>query len=324
MTAGSFVFRILDGLPPAGLPARRFTAGPKGTSSSDLVVEFQPDGGPPWFGYFQTGTVQNSAATMHPNGRDVVVIAGGLCYVVSPNDGALLSVFGGEIKGVWQMPKLNLLIFNGGDVAFAALGVEGWTWRTRRISWNGFEGIEIAEKTIYGRGWNAVARCWQPFSIEAATGVVHGGAYDEAQQQRIALAREMSLRVRPPLPRFVTRLAEIALGALAISLVLLSIYLIVDSVHRGELTWAKVRANWALTYLGLAITSVTLLFGIRLLVPSLAPRRRLISRKGIIAFFGIYVAMMLIMYFNAGVLPVAFLTGIALGIGRIATNKWFS
>ena len=117
------------------------------------------------------------------------------------------------------------------------MGSEGWCWRTRRISWDGFEGIEIAEKTIYGRAWNAVMRYWQPFSIEVATGIVRGGAYFEAGQQRIARARELTLSGGAPLHPFAGRIAEAVTGLFAIALGLLTVYLMVDGARTGELTW---------------------------------------------------------------------------------------
>ena len=314
---------MLSGLPPYGPPAEQFTSGSKRTHSEGLVIEIEPPGGTPWVGNFQLGLTSYSNAAAHPNGQDLVVIAGGVGYIVRPDDRKLLATFGGGVLGVWQIPTFDLLVFNDSGVTFGALGPEGWRWVTRRISWDGFEAIEIAEKTIYGRAWNAIDKSWHAFSIEIATGSVRGGAYFEAGQQQIALARELTLGGGGPHP-LAKRIIEIVVGLFAIWLVLLTVYLVVDSARTGELTWAKVRDNWGIAYAGLFLTTVVLVLGARLVFPSLAPRGRLLTRPAIIAFFGLYLVMLVIVYFNTYVVPVFLLVVIGVAIGRIAIQKWFS
>jgi hypothetical protein len=275
-------------------------------------------------GNFQLGRSSYSYVSVHPNGHDIVVVAGGAGYIVRPDERKLVATFAGGVMGIWPVAALNLLVFNDSGVAFAALGSEGWRWMTRRVSWDGFEGIEVAEKTIYGRGWNAVSQCWQPFSIEIATGIVRGGGYSEAAQQRIARSRELTLRGSAPLPLIAKRIAELAIGLFAIVLVLLTVYLIVDGVRIGELTWAKTRDNWGLAYPVLFLTAVVLVVGVRLVFPSLAPQGRLLTRTGIIACVGVYLAVALVMFLKTGLLPTFLVVVVAVALGRTAISKWFS
>jgi hypothetical protein len=251
------------------------------------------------------------------------VIAGGIGYIARPSDRTLVETFGGGVMGVWPAPSFNFLIFNDSDVAFRALGAEGWCWTTRRISWGGFKGIEVAEKTIYGLAWNAVLKYWQPFRIEIATGHARGGAYWEGGQQLIARARESAVRgiSLHPLAR---RIAESVIGFFAIALGLLTVYLTVESARTGELTWAKVRDNWGLAYAGLFVTTLVMLLGVRLVFPSLAPRQRLLGRSGILAFFGIYLVLGLVVYVDTGVVPVFPLLLLGCAIGGVAITRWFS
>lgn len=323
MTRPPPAFRLLSGLPPYGPSPQQYTSGSKRTHTEGLVLEIEAPGGTPWVANFQRGLSSYSNVAVHPNGHDLVVIAGGLGYIVRPDDRTLVATFGGGVMGVWPAPAFNFLVFNDSGVAFSALGSEGWCWKTRRISWDGFEGIEIAEKTIYGRAWNAVLKYWQPFSIEIATGIVRGGAYYEAGQQRIARARELTLSGGAPHP-LARRIAEAVTGLFAIALVLLTVYLIVDGARTGELTWALARDNWGLTYALLFLTGVVLVLGVRLVFPSLAPRGRLLTRSGMIAFFGLYLAMSLVVFFNTGAVPIFAVILVAAAIGGIAIRKWFS
>lgn len=323
MTEASFRFRILEGLPAFGPSAVQFTSGSKRTDSEGLVVEIEPRDGSPWVGNFQPGGSSYSAVMVHPNPRYLVVVAGGAGYVVSPDDRALIATFGaGAIRAAWPMPSLNLFVFENGT-SFASIGTEGPAWNTRRISWDGFRGIDVAEKTIYGLAWNAVLQQWQPFSIQATTGRVRGGAYSEAQQQQIAIAREITLRGGGPVHPLIKRAIELAIGLLAIALVVLSVYLVVDSADKGELTWAGIRDNLGVAYVCLALVSTSAVLAIRILFPSVAPKGRLISKNGILAFFGVFFAMHFIMWYHTRDVPVALLAMIGTPAAILAINKWF-
>jgi hypothetical protein len=323
LLAPAVAFRVLDGLPTFGPPPEQFTYASKHTNGAGLVLEVESNGGRPWVGNFQLGRTSYSTVLAHPDGQNVVIIAGGVGYILRPGDRQLIATFGGGISGAWPVPALSLLLFNDSGLAFRALGPEGPRWGTPRISWDGFEGIEIAEKTIYGRAWNAPLQCWQPFTIEIATGIVRGAAYSESSQQRIALGRELALqgtRLHPVAKRII----ESAIGLLAISLAVLTVYLAVDSARTGDLTWAKIWSNWGIAYAAVFITVVVLILGVRLVFPSLAPEGRLLSRSGINAFIGIYLAMLAIVYFTTGVVPLVVIA-IAIGwLGPGAIRKWFS
>jgi hypothetical protein len=317
-------FKVLGGLPPYGPSPEQFTVGSKRTHTEGLAIEFEPAGGEPWVANFQCGLTAYSNVVAHPNGQDLVIIAGGVGYVVRPQGRKLIATFGGGVLGLWSIPGFNFLVFNDGGVAFSALGTEGWCWKTRRISWDGFEAIEIAEKTIYGRAWNAVLQCWEPFRIEIATGLVQGGAYNEAGQQRIARGRELILSGGAPVHPLVKRIIEAGIGIFAIALGLFSIYLIVDSARMGELTWARVRDYWGLAYFVLALIGVVLVLGVRLVFPSLAPQQRLLSRPAMIAFFTVYLITGLFVFFDTGVVPIGLIMFLVGAIGGMATYKWFS
>jgi hypothetical protein len=288
-----------------------------------LVLEVTAPGTDPWIGNFQLGLTGYSTAVTHPNGQDLVVIAGGLGYIVRPHDRSLAVTFGGGVMGVWPASSANLLIFNDSGIAFRALGPDGWRWGTRRVSWDGIEGIEIAEKTIYGRGWNAVLQQWQPFSIEMATGALRGGAYVESNQQRIAIGRELTLRGGAPMSPLTKRVIESALGILALAIGFLTIYLVIESARTGELTWSKALDNWGVTYAGVFITAVVLVLGLRLIFPSLAPGRQLLTRSGIIAFFAVYFSLALIVFVRNGVIPTAAVVMVGAAVGGFAVRWWF-
>ena len=87
---------------------------------------------------------------------------------------------------------------------------------------------------------------------------------------------------------------------------------------------ARVRDNWGLAYAILFLTGVVLVLGVRLVFPSLAPRRRLLTRSAIIAFFGLYLATSLVVFVDTGAVPIFPVVVVAVAIGGITIRKWFS
>lgn len=175
-------FRILPGLPADGPPPKQFTYGDKRTHSEGVVVEFSPPSTASWVGNFQRGIGSYSGAVTHPNAHDVIVVAGGEGYVVDPQTAALKATFGGGICGLW-MADSRLVILDDSGIRFSALAEHGWRWHTQRVSWDGFDNVTLDRERLLGQAWNAIDQCWQPFSIDLATGTVEGGAYIEFGDQ---------------------------------------------------------------------------------------------------------------------------------------------
>jgi hypothetical protein len=106
--------------------------------------------------------------------------------------------------------------------------------------------------------------------------------------------------------------------------VFLTVYLTVDSVRSGELTWPKLRDNWGLAYAGLFLTAVVLILGARLIFPRLAPQGRLLTRSGIIVFFVLWLGNMVTVIYRTGSIPPIAIVVVVAAIGGIAIRKWFS
>ena len=166
MTTGNPVtFEILAGLPSSGPMPVQFTYGDKRTHSEGLVVAFGNDGARSWVGNFQCAIGVASGVFAHPDGHHVVVIAGGEGYIVDPATRELTATFGGGINEVWPMTVMGALVFDDSGVAFSALGARGWQWRTKRISWDGFDALVLTGKQLGGQAWDAIAQRWLPFRL---------------------------------------------------------------------------------------------------------------------------------------------------------------
>jgi hypothetical protein len=67
-------------------------------------------------------------------------------------------------------------VFSNG-LWFEALDPSGVLRRSRRVSWDGFREVHLAEGMIRGEAYNPMDDDWTPFTVDVATGEVRGGSY---------------------------------------------------------------------------------------------------------------------------------------------------
>jgi hypothetical protein len=170
------MFEVLPGLPGVGPYPEQFSANGKGTHREGFVVRFQPRSSEPWVGNFQPGVYGFTGALPHPEGRTVIVVAGGQAYHVDPETRSLLYQFGGGISGVVQEPSQGLLVF-ADDLRLWAMSARGVCWETRRISWDGIRGLAVEGDAIVGEAYDPMSDGWCRFAVELETGKVKGGTF---------------------------------------------------------------------------------------------------------------------------------------------------
>ena len=170
-------FEVLHGLPPYGDWPEGFTATGQGRHREGYVVRFNPDGPASWVGNFQPGRSSFEEVLLHPNGRELVVIAGGQGYMVDPNHWAKREYFGGQIEVALQVPELSSVVFGNG-LWFDSLGPDGWQWRSVRISWDGMQELRRDGLRLLGQAWNPLEDHWLPFELDLRSGQFTGGSYN--------------------------------------------------------------------------------------------------------------------------------------------------
>jgi hypothetical protein len=176
MSSGAW--EILEGLPAYGAPAVPFSATGLGAHREGLVAKFKTSAGD-WIGNFQRGMTSCDQMCQHPDGRHVVVVAGGTAYVVDPETQVLANHFDAQIEQVISFPVEGLILFSNG-LWFDALDVRGSAWRSRRISWDGFRKVSLEGNVIRGEAYapDGADGTWHPFAVDVRTGEVTGGSYD--------------------------------------------------------------------------------------------------------------------------------------------------
>ncbi len=162
-------FRILEGLPATGDLPIQFSATGMGMHSEGLVIAFSSESsGESWVGNFQRGLSNFDDAVRHPNGVDVIVVAGGEAYVVNPATHSLQENFGGAFETISEVPDAKYLIF-GTSTDFVAVGPAGRVWRSERIALDGVRSLHLDGLTLKGEADNGFDK-WLPFSVDVLTG----------------------------------------------------------------------------------------------------------------------------------------------------------
>lgn len=170
-------FKIRKYLPPYGPLPEQFSASGQGKYSEGFVVEFYPIASEKWVGNFQPGLSSFNAVAEHPNGIDIIVVAGGQAYVINPETRVLVSVFGGVIQHIIGVPDLTGIVF-GDPWQFIAIGTEGLRWETRRLAVDGVRSLRRVNTLLLGEA-SDLLDSWLPFTIDLADGNVIGGYIEE-------------------------------------------------------------------------------------------------------------------------------------------------
>lgn len=175
---------MLPGLPPYGTPAISFTKNGPREHREGLVVRFYPKGAEPWVGNFVGGTTACTIALDHPNRTDVIVVAGGDACIVDPDNQTVRAHVPGDVKNVFPIPALELVLFQG-MVDFHAIKSDNSEWCSNRISWDGFRKVEVCGTELLGEAFSPVSNAWVPFSLDLLTGHCANSLYEEEMRRAV-------------------------------------------------------------------------------------------------------------------------------------------
>jgi hypothetical protein len=103
-------FEILAGLPASGPAAVAFPASNLGFSEG-LVIRVRPTSTEAWTGNFQCGENDHTAVYIHPDGKRLIVIAGGSDYLVDPRTKELMGQTTDNISFSCEVPELEIIVF---------------------------------------------------------------------------------------------------------------------------------------------------------------------------------------------------------------------
>lgn len=170
-------YEVLPGLPATGPWPEQFSATGMGHHKEGLVVRFHQQDRSTWVGNFQRGLTDYDGVVTHPDGKHVIVIAGGQGYVVAPESREVTECLGGAIIQTYVIHNPALIVLDHQGIAFEALSPGGRIWRTQRLSWDGFRSVRIESGRMLGEAWSPMDDRWQRFEVDLVTGASSGGSF---------------------------------------------------------------------------------------------------------------------------------------------------
>jgi hypothetical protein len=171
-----FEFEILAGLPASGPLALPFPPNSLGFREG-LVVKVRCSSAEEWVGNFRYGENDHSAVYKHPDGKRLIVVAGGQDYLVDPLTKECLRQTTDNISFSREIPELSAIVF-GDHIRFWAEGVDGGIWITPRLSWDSFTEISVTGNILAAKWYSVIDEEWHDFSLDLSSGEVIGETYE--------------------------------------------------------------------------------------------------------------------------------------------------
>lgn len=175
---GDYVWEVLDESPSAQTSPRHFFPGNTAAGQDGLLVRVTPADGAPWLGMFAFGNVKGdgvSRVLAMPDPERLCVVSRGAGYLVSVRDPSVWEeVQAMPVTDVRAVPSAGIVVF-ADYTELVAYGAEGPRWRTKRLSWDGLNIVQVTERSIIGEYWDMRTDGRQAFEVDLVTGAQKGG-----------------------------------------------------------------------------------------------------------------------------------------------------
>jgi len=174
---------VLQEIPGAGALDRHFYPKGQTTGGNDgILLRVTPEAGKPWIGMFAFGRFGPKGASMVlglPDPDKLCVVARGAGYIVSTTNPQIWERIGAvPIIAIRAIPAAGIVAF-ANFTELLAYDLEGFRWRTQRLSWDSLNLIEVTESSIIGEYWDIRVDGMRRFEVDLNSGDSRGGIGDE-------------------------------------------------------------------------------------------------------------------------------------------------
>jgi len=169
-------YEQLKSLPPYGPMYISVTDSDGPFYSEGLVIRFFKTGGTDWVANFKPGVTDLNLLHELELGY-LLVIAGGTCYIMLPDETKPVEVFGFNYRETLYASNGRLILQD--DIGLTIIEKNGEHWDSERISWDGFENLSMEGDIVVGLSFNAGAEEWNPFTYDINTQKLTGGSFQK-------------------------------------------------------------------------------------------------------------------------------------------------
>jgi hypothetical protein len=185
-------YEILESLPTYGPMYIPVTGEDEPYYSQGFAVRFYRDDKSEWVANFKPGWTGLNAIYEFDNQQNILVIAGGTCYIMNPNYTKPIKVFGVGYETVIKTLDSRLILQDMTDIT--VIEPNGEYWDTERISWDGLKDLKLQGNLVTGLSFDPMndKEEWVKFVVDLETRKVTGGSY---RQYEFTTAGQNEVRV---------------------------------------------------------------------------------------------------------------------------------
>lgn len=145
--------------------------------SEGFSVRFYKSDGTDWVANFKPGWTNLKIIYELKDTSNLLVIAGGICYLMNPNETKPVSVFGDFFSTVLQVQDGRIVLQNQTDLTI--IETDGNHWDSERISWDGLKDLKLENNIVIGLSCDPMNEAdeWVNFTYDIDTKLLTGGSY---------------------------------------------------------------------------------------------------------------------------------------------------
>ncbi|GAB3634729.1 hypothetical protein GCM10027422_03190 [Hymenobacter arcticus] len=175
-TAEAKRYEILAGLPAYGPMYIPVTESGEEFYSQGFAVRFYKADGTNWVANFQPGWTSFSDIQKLENSANVVVVAGGTCYLMNPEETRPITVFRGDVAGIFRLADGRFVLQNSIDLTIVE--PNGAYWHSARISWDSLKDLTLSGTMLAGFSFDPInEEQLVAFTYNIDTKELTGGSY---------------------------------------------------------------------------------------------------------------------------------------------------
>ena len=174
-------YEILDHLPAYGPMYIPISEDNEPYFSEGFPIRFFKTDGTDWIANFKPGWTDLNQVFDFPQHDRIIVFAGGLGYIMSPNNEKPIGTIGFTINEIFQTENGSLVCVDGISIAIID-NLSGLIWQSERISWDGFKDLKLVGDMISGLTYDPTNSInnWTAFTFNIKTREIIGGSYRES------------------------------------------------------------------------------------------------------------------------------------------------
>jgi hypothetical protein len=178
-------FDILDSLPTYGEMYLPISEDNIPFYSEGFVVRFYKSDGSDWVANFQLGWTGFNCVHEFESKTDILVIAGGTCYLMNHNKKEPIKVFGVGFQSCIKTLDNRIILQDLTDLSI--IEPNGEFWNTERISWDGIKDLKLEGNLVSGLSFDPMNKKdeWVEFIVDLEKRNVKGGSYRQYEFEPI-------------------------------------------------------------------------------------------------------------------------------------------